>query len=112
MKLAITLGDADIKAALIAHAKSSLNITLADESVTVNLTTGRKGNGATAEIVIGSDEPAVAVETTPIGSVGEVVPAVEVVGESAVPVPVEEEVELPAPTPETAGHETKTSLFG
>jgi hypothetical protein len=105
MKLSITLSDADIKAALVAHAKSSLNISLSDESVTVNLTTGRKGNGASAEIIIGGDTEAVSPSVEP-----------DPTGDCAAPseVNADTDVDLPSPTPETEGHatpETKNSLF-
>jgi len=103
MKLSITLGDADIKAALIAHAKASLNIDLKDEVVTVNLTTGRKGNGASAEIIIGGDTEVVPVVETAVPD------TVEPVADQV----VNADEELPAPTPETPGHESapKASLF-
>jgi hypothetical protein len=93
MKLAITLGDADIKAALVAHAKQALKIDLSDDQVSVEITAGRKGKGYSAEIVIGGDTETGTSATALVE-----------------PVSPEEEVELPKPTPETAGHES-TSLF-
>jgi ribosomal protein S5 len=108
MKLSITLADADIKAALIAHAKSSLSIDLADETVSVNLTAGRKDKGYSAEIIIGSDDTVV---EAPVAKTTAVKPAIEEAIEPVVE--AEPEVELPMPTPETVGHETeaKSSLF-
>lgn len=96
MQLAITLGDADIKAALIAHAKQALKIDLNDDQVNVEITAGRKGKGYSAEIVIGGDTETETPAAAPVE-----------------PVSAEEEVDLPVPTPETAGHEStaSTSLF-
>lgn len=102
MKLSITLGDADIKSALVAHAKQSLKLDLVDDQVKVEITAGRKGKGYSAEIVIGSDET----ETTaPVES--------DTVTETTDTSAENSDVDLPTPTPETAGHEssTGTSLF-
>ena len=110
MKLSITLSENDIKEALIAHAKKSLNVEIASEAVSVVITNGRKGNGTTAEIVIGSDDvevttPAVQEQSVAADAKTEAT-EVEEVAEST-------DVEAPAVTPETPGHESgeKTSLF-